>query len=415
MHGRIRPFPAALVAVALLATACGTATSDEPQAAPTRTAQAVRVSFQAEHRVTAADTAFAQSLWAKLGADDGNVVLSPASIATALQMAYAGARGETATEMARALHLGTDVTAADIAAAAGAMLTQLQLASTKKSLLNVADQVWLQRDFPVLPAYTQAMANEFDSAFHLTDFAGHPEDARKAINASVAAQTHDRIQDLIAPGTDLSAARLILTNAIYLNAAWAAPFESSQTAPAAFTRADRSVVRPDTMHAEESFDYAATSDYQAVRLPYTGNRLAMTLLLPARGRPLAWPAAAPSFASASVDLALPKFTFTWGADLAETLRAMGMPAAFTDAADFGGISPKPLRIGGVPHKAFIAVDETGTEAAAATAVEILAGAAAAPGSVEHLHFDRPFLFRIDDTATGLPLFLGKVADPTLVG
>lgn len=377
--------------------------------------QAVRVSFQAEHLVTTADTAFARTLWAKLAKDGGNVVVSPVSIATALQMAYVGAHGETASEMARALHLGTDVTPADIAAAAGAMLAQLQLASTKQSLLSVADQVWLQRDFPVVPAFQQAMADDFSAAFHLADFVQHSEDARKAINASVAAQTHDRIQDLIAPGTDLSAARLILTNAIYLNAAWAAPFESSQTKPAPFTRADGSVVRPDTMHATESFDYAATPGYQAIRLPYAGHRLAMTLLLPAKGQPLAWPASAPSFASSAIDLALPKFTFSWGADLAETLRALGMPAAFGDSADFGGMSPKPLRIDAVPHKAFIAVDETGTEAAAATAVEVFAGGAVRLGSIPQLHFDRPFLFRIDDTETGLPLFLGKVADPTLVG
>lgn len=415
MHGRIRPFPAALATIALAATACGSASTNTPNSSPNRTVHPVRISMQAQQALATADAAFARTLWANFATAHGNVVLSPASIATALQMAYVGARGDTAAEMARTMHLGANATAADIAAAADGVLNLIAFASTKDSVLNVADQVWLQRDFPIAADFRNAMADDFGSVFHLADFAAHSEDARKAINASVAAQTRDRIQDLIAPGTDLSDARLVLTNAIYLNAAWAAPFERSMTAPARFTRADGSVVRPDTMNATESFDYAATPGYQAIRLPYAGGHLAMTLLLPAAGRPLVWPATAPSFRDQAVDLALPKFAFSWGQDLAGVLRDLGMPTAFGDGADFTGISPKPLRIGAVPHKAFIAVDETGTEAAAATAVEVMVGGAAVTGSIAHLHFDRPFLFRIEDTASGLPLFLGKVADPTLVG
>lgn len=415
MHGRTHPFPAALAVVAFFATACGSAGTNSTDS-PTRSApQPVRVSLHQQQTLAVADTAFARSLWAKLATDGGNVVLSPASIATALQMAYVGARGETAAEMATTLHLGPDATLADIAAAADGLLTTLGRASTKDTLVKLADEVWLQRDFPVVPDFKVAMARYFGSTFQLADFAGHGEEARKAINAAIAAQTRDRIQDLLPSGTDLSAARLVLTNAIYMKAAWAAPFEKSLTAPAAFTRADGSVVRPETMNATESFDYAATGDYQAVRLPYSGGRLAMTLLLPAKGQPLTWPAATPTFRSHTVDLALPKFTFSWGADLAKLLGELGMPSAFGDGADFTGMSPKPLRIGAVQHKAFIAVDENGTEAAAATAVDILAGGAAVTGAIPHVHFDRPFLFRIDDTATGLPLFLGKVADPTLGG
>ena len=373
----------------------------------------LNVSQQRQQTLASADAAFARSLWASLASDDGNVVVSPASIATALEMAYVGAQGRTAAEMAKALHLAPGATPADVAAAASALLTQLESTAGKNASLSVADQVWLQRGFPVQPAFRATLADDFDSAFHLADFAHHGEDARKAINSAIASQTRDRIRDLLPPGADLRDARLILTNAIYLKAAWEMPFDPASTKPAPFTRSDGRRVMPKTMNAMAQYDYAATSDYQAIRLPYTDHRLAMTLLLPAEGKPLTWPATTPAFRSHEVDLSLPKFRYTWSADLAELLSSLGMPTAFTDTADFGGISTQPVRIRAVRHKAFIAVGEEGTEAAAATAIEMGAGAGYAPGQIATLRFDRPFLFRIDDTVTGLPLFLGKVADPTL--
>ncbi len=413
MHGRIRAFPATLAAAALLATACGAATTSRPVASRVDL-RAVPVSAQQRQALAADDEAFAGALWAALDARDGNLVFSPASIATALQMAYVGARGETAREMARVLHLGAETTPLDVAAAASKLFTQLApLAHDKHSLLTLADEVWLQRDLQVVADFRAAMSTGFGAAFHLADFVRHGEAARKAINAAIAAQTHDRIHDLLPPGMDLGDERLILTNAIYLKAAWLTPFAKGLTAPAAFTRADGSVVHPETMSTTDDFDYAATGDYQEVRLPYLGGRLAMTLLLPAAGRPLTWPATTPQFRMHTVDLTLPKFRFSWDDDLAGLLGQLGMPTAFTDRADFGGMSSEPLQIGSVRHEAFIAVDENGTEAAAATDVTMMATGGHAPVDLVQLHLDRPFLFRIDDTVTGLPLFLGKVADPTL--
>lgn len=414
MHGRIRPFPAALVTAAFVVTACGAGSTGEPKSTSHLDLRAVPVSARQQQALAAEDDAFAHALWGKLATDDGNVVVSPASIATALQMAYAGARGETAIQMARTLRLAPGASPTDVAAAAAKLLTSLApLAHDKHSLLTLADEVWLQHDFPVVPDFRAAMSSGFGSAFHLADFAQHSEDARKAINAAIAEQTRDRIRDLFPSGYDLSAARLVLTNSVYLKAAWATPFEKSMTAPAAFTRGDGRVVQPATMSTTDLLDYAATSSYQAVRLPYAGGRLAMTLLLPTQGHALAWPATSPDFQSHTVDLTVPKFRFTTAADLKQLLADLGMPIAFTDRADFSGIARTGLHIGDVRHKAFIAVDENGTEAAAATAVTIDVSGARAPVSLVHLHFDRPFLFRIDDTATGLPLFLGKVADPTL--
>jgi serpin B len=406
--------PALLLTAPLLA-ACG----QSPSVPGPRSAvdlQHVSVSTTQLDALAAADARFAQALWSVLASRDGNVVLSPASIATALQMAYVGARGATATEMARALHFDAVASPVDVAARASRLLARLApLAPGKKSLLTIADQIWLQKGFAVVPDFRAAMTTGFGSAFHLADFAGHGEDARRAINSAIAAQTRDRIRDLLPAGTDLRQSRLVLTNAIYLKAAWVHEFEPVNTAPAPFTRDDGTVVRPKTMSMTAHLDYAATDGYQAVRLPYDGGRLAMTLLLPAAGRPLTWPTAAATLTPHDVDLRLPKFTFTWREDVARLLAALGMPTAFTDGADFSGMSSTPLHIGVVEHKAFIAVDEKGTEAAAATAVTMDVSGAYVPGAVAHLHLDRPFLFRIDDTATGLPLFLGKVADPTLGG
>lgn len=403
-----------MIATTVFATACGSPVKSNPP--PRANLHAVPVSATQQQALASADDAFARELWSTLATSGDNVVLSPASIATALQMAYVGARGDTAAEMARVLHLGTDAGPMDVAAAASRLLDRLApLGHDKHALVTLADEVWLQRNFPVLQSFTSAMSTGFGSAFHAADFAGHGEDARRAIDKAIEAKTHGRIRDLFPPGYDLSDARLVLTNAVYLKAEWAKPFDTHSTAPAPFTRGDGSVVHPQTMQTYDGFDYAATDGYQEVRLPYAGDRLTMTLLLPAPGRPLSWPAVAPRFREHTVDLALPKFRFDWDESLKPILAGLGMPAAFSDRADFSGMARASLQIGDVRHKAFIAVDENGTEAAAATALTMVATGARAPIALVHLHLDRPFLFRIDDTAAGLPLFLGKVADPTLGG
>jgi serpin B len=317
--------------------------------------------------------------------------------------------------MAEVLHL-QDTAPLDVAAAAARLLGELApLGTDKKALVALADQVWVQQGMPLLPDFSAAMKTGFRAGLHDADFADHGADARRAINSSVEDSTHGRIRDLIPADFPMDDVRLVLTNAIYLHADWASPFEREQTAPATFTRADGSTVTAPTMHDDAAVDYAAGDGYRAVRLPYAGGRLAMTLLLPDAGRPLAWPATAPVFRSTAVDLALPTFRFYWDDDLSTVLQNLGMRAAFSDAADFSGVTTgATLKIAAVLHKAFVAVDEKGTEAAAATAViAVVTGAMAPPPT--SLHFDRPFLFRIDDLKTGLPLFLGSVADPTLGG
>jgi serpin B len=352
----------------------------------------------------------------------GNVVMSPASVALALQMAYAGARGDTATEMAKVLHV-RGVAPTEVAAAAARFLDDLApLADDKDALLSLVNQVWVQDGFPLTTSYRTAMGSGFGAAFRRADFIADAESARQDINAAVADATHDRIQDLLAPGVLTDATRLVLTNAVYLRARWASEFSPGDTSAEAFHLSDGTAADVDTMQQEESFRYVHREGYQAVVLPYVGGRLAMTVLVPdgssldpllgaLRHRGLA--ALTAGAKRTLVELHLPRFRFSWDADLSGPLGALGMPTAFTPDADFSGITPaQRLHIQFVQHKAFVAVDEQGTEAAAATAVGVgVTGVMVPPPHPVVVRADHPFLFAITDTTTHLPLFLGRVADP----
>jgi serpin B len=236
----------------------------------------------------------------------------------------------------------------------------------------------------------------------------------------VAEQTEGRIEDLIAPGILDSMTRLVLTNAIYFKAAWAQPFNESATQEEAFHLLDGGEVTVPMMHLIESFGYAAGDGYQVVELPYESHELSMVVLLPDEG---GFEAFEGSLDAAQVEalldevgyrkvaLAMPRFEFDAEFSLAETLAGMGMPAAFSDQADFSGMTgTRELFISAVLHKAFVAVDEEGTEAAAATAVAMkLTSVQTEPVEVR---LDRPFIFLIRDIETGTILFLGRVVDPT---
>jgi serpin B len=239
------------------------------------------------------------------------------------------------------------------------------------------------------------------------------------INDWVAEQTEDRIEDLIPPGVLGAATRLVLTNAIYFNAAWAQPFEASATQDEAFHLLDGGQVTVPMMHQTESFGYLAGDGYQAVELPYEGHELSMVILLPDEGGFEAFEAGLDAAqveailqetSDRQVALALPRFEFEAQFSLADTLGAMGMPDAFSDQANFSGMTgTRDLFISAVIHKAFVAVDEEGTEAAAATAVVMVEGAM--PAEPLEVRVDRPFLFLIRDIQTGTVLFLGRVMDP----
>lgn len=340
-------------------------------------------------------------------------------------MARAGARGQTATEMDAVMHdLGTDANAAwvaalDVALNARTATFKDATGADHQVTLRVVNALFAQRDFALDQAYLRALASRFGAGLRLVDYKTQAEAARAAINAWVAGQTEDRIRELIRQGILDEATRLVLVNAMYLKAAWLDPFADGATAPAPFTRLDGLTVSVPMMLGGGIVPYAAGEGWQAVQLPYVGRQLAMLLVLPddlaafdASLNAGAFAAITGGLEDRAVFVHLPRFGTESRLDLADILGALGLPTAFTDDADFTGITTEePLKIRAVLHQANINVDEKGTEAAAATAVEMVA--AGAPAEPVDLVVDRPFLFALRDLGTGAVLFLGRITDPSV--
>jgi serpin B len=359
---------------------------------------------------------------------EANLVFSPASVAVALSMALAGARQQTLVEMAAVLHL-TDPVA--IHPAMNALTAALEARTGTFTDLNgdpadvvlsVANSLWGQRDLTFEPAFLDTLSGEYGAPMYLVDYRADTEGARRSINTWVDAETRRRIPELIAPGVLDDLTRLVLVNAIYLKAQWSMPFDESVTEDAPFTTIDGTEVQVPMMGMGERFPYASGAGWQAVELTYVGDELAMLLLLPAAGALGEIEAAVTSglldeVAAGLVDqrviVDLPRFDIGTSTELATVLAALGMPTAFVDGvADFGGITTdEALYISAVVHAANITVDESGTEAAAATAVA-MAGATATPEQPVEIRFDRPFLFAVRDRTTGAIAFMGRVGDPS---
>lgn len=369
--------------------------------------------------------AFGADLHRQLAAADpaANLVFSPASILLALAMTRAGAVGVTATEMDEVLHLaGTG----EISAACNALDAALDrvsgpvetAAGKDEVALQIANSLWPQSGFDFEQAFLDVLASEFDAGLYVVDYRTDPDVARAAINGWVDEQTAGRIPELLGANTLTPATRLTLVNAVYLKAPWQRAFEDSATSTSPFTTADGSTVDVEMMHATRHYGYATGAGWQAVQLPYAGDRLAMLLVLPdadaasLEASGVSWPATG-ELTDQKIRLGLPKWDIKTSASLGDVLGALGMPTAFTDDADFTGMTTEePLYIGAVIHQANITVDEAGTEAAAATAVVMEAGAAPNPDQPPVVVFDRPFLFAVRDTQTGAILFQGRVADPS---
>jgi serpin B len=369
----------------------------------------------------AAINAFGLDLYAHIRGGTANVVVSPASIALALGMARAGARGQTAAEMDAVLReVATDEHAAWLNALDAALASRTgRFPDEEKKLqpvtLRIANSLFSQKGLKLEDAYLRAMAERFGAGLRLVDYRADAEGARRAINAWVSDQTERRIPELLVQGTITPDVLLTLVNAIYLKAAWLTPFPETATRDGTFTRADGSTVNASFMNTVAGLPYAAGGGWQAVELPYVGGSLAMTVIVP---ETLAAFEAALTTALMDeitgaltrhrVTLAYPKHSLETKVELADVLAAMGMPAAF-GPADFSGITSEArLFISDVIHQANMDVDEKGTTAAAATAV-IMRGSA--PGDPVTLRVDRPFLFALRDVPTGTILFLGRVTDP----
>ncbi|MFC0111110.1 serpin family protein [Kibdelosporangium aridum] len=393
----------AALGLILLVTACGAETPAEPL--PPALPVAQQVPTDMAELVAAMDTFGLDLLTSPTLADKPNLVVSPASVSLALQMVGAGAAGETAAQINKVLHLPEGV--------------RPRMPAFDLTDLKVANTVWAQQGLALKPGFTDTLRNQFGAAMNEADFVKDSNGARARINKTVEDQTAGKIPDLFPPTSITPLTRVVLTNALYLKAAWAREFPKDRTRNEPFTRADGSTVSVPMMRNDPlkepkvPLGYAEGPGYQVVTLPYRGGKLAFTVILPSSADALRARGIATVLGEvqpADVQLAMPKFTARSGMDLKKTLEAAGMPLAFSAAADFSAITEQePLRVDSVQHKTFIQVDEEGTEAAAATGVD--AQLVSAP-AVRTVTVDRPFIFVITDTATGAPLFLGRINDPT---
>jgi len=369
-----------------------------------------------------ANNAFGMDLYGKLAAKErGNLFFSPNSIETALTMTYAGARGNTAREMAAVLHLPAD--GENIHGDMGKFIDDLNGPAGGKARgyeLSVANALWGQTGYDFLPDFTALLKTDYGAGLRAVDFKQDSEGARKTINGWVEKETRDKIKDLIGPGVLTPATRLVLTNAIYFKGTWADKFEKTATQDEMFHMSANDEKNAPTMHRTGEYGYMEGEDFQALKLAYKGGELSMIVLLPRtvdglaaleKEMPPLIPAMSDKMLNQEVEVSLPKFRMTQEFELANVLSEMGMEDAFDRNADFSGMTGrKDVAISRVIHKAFVEVNEEGTEAAAATAVAV-AAAMARPLPPKVFRADHPFLFLIRDEKSGAILFLGRVNEP----
>lgn len=374
----------------------------------------------------ASSNAFAVDLWARLRQREGNLAVSPASVSMALAMTYAGARSQTATEMAAVMHFGDDTQA--LHEGAGRLLAAWNDPAPRAYTLRVVNRLFGETAYEIQESFQALTRERYGAPLESLQFRASPDAARRHINAWVEQQTEARIRELLPPTSIGPETRLVLTNAVYFLGRWEQPFRSNATREGTFHRVGAESVQVPFMSQTTRFPYAEDEDVQVVQMGYDGGDFAMVLVVPKEREGLAaveqalgvdrierWVAA---LTPEMVSVRLPKFEIDPPASiaLAETLQQMGMRQAFSSGvADFTGIADPPnpndrLSISNVFHKAFVRVDEEGTEAAAATAVATGRGVPPAPS--RQVEVDRPFLFLVRDVRQGTILFLGRVADPS---
>ena len=377
-----------------------------------------KVTFTKDNR------AFAFDLYQQLTKDgDGNLFYSPHSISTALAMTWAGAKGTTATQMAETMHFTLPY--ADLHAAFNWLDQELAKRNELPEgyegdafSLKTANAIWGQKGYAFVQNFLDLLAEHYGAGLLLLDFAGAPDASRVVINEWVAEQTEDRIQDLLPEGSITSDTKLVLTNAIYFLAPWLSPFNPEKTEDGIFTTADGSEVTIPMMKQHIEAPFADGESYRAMEMRYNGNQLSMVIILPDTGKFEELEAQLTGdfvgeilgkLQNAAAELAMPKFEFAMDFSVKKMLLALGMVDAFGGNADFSGMSASKLAIADVIHKAFVKVDEKGTEAAAATAV--IVGPPSVPPQLEPFVMNRPFIFLIRDIPTGQVLFVGRVVDP----
>ncbi|MFZ6873620.1 serpin family protein [Undibacterium sp. Di27W] len=424
-----------------LVSACGGASTtansattggDAPQAIGTAKSTLARnVAPQASDTDLAAavagNTEFALKVLPLLGAQgDSNLVYSPYSLTLALEMAAAGAKGDTLSGMEKALAFQLqqsrlqpalnrlDLLLADKTSTAAKPNAQLPN-------LNIANALWAQQGYNLQSTYLDALSVNFGASVNLLDFAKAAEPSRLTINNWVADQTQQKIKDLLPANSVSASTRVVLTNAVWFKSDWARQFTKEATRNQDFTDRKGGVKNVPFMNQTANFPYVQGKDYQAIELPYMDNKLAMLIVMPDTGKFDSFVQGLSSniinditagLKDNYIALGMPKFNFSANPEMTGSLSSLGMGATFdAGKADFSGMTGnRDLVISGVLHKAYITVDEKGTEAAAATGV-VIGVTSINVNQPLRLNLDKPFLFMIRDRQTGLILFMGKLMNP----
>lgn len=393
-----------------------------------------------------ANNAFAIDLYLRMAEQPGNFVFSPFSIDTSFTMACAGARGNTARQITKALHYSDGET--NVHAEFAALLQQLKAIDTPVTRFLVANSLWAQTGYPFFKPFQELLRDRYEAGLNIIDLTGWPNEfdpaiakaARNRINNWVATRTNGKIMQMLPPTLPQRNTRLILVDAVYFDGLWATPFEAKQTTNAPFQISPSESASVPTMHLKASLGYFENADVQALRLPYVSNRLSMFILLPKKKDGL--PQLEQELASQQIKItfegttikqntkdsylqnlcdfsrspslvavSLPRFSEKSEFDLKKLLKAMGVRDCFDGAADFSRITPAtPFWIDAAIHKAFISVDEQGTEATAATFLEFVDSHE--PPETKTFNADHPFLYLIRDDASGVILFMGRFVDPS---
>lgn len=388
----------------------------------------LRAEAPSANALTDGNARFGYDLYAKLATEPGNLFLSPFSISAALAMTAAGAKGKTLDEMKKVLHLPPDAHTGF-----ANLIGRVNGTGGKRAYqLTTANALFGQTGYPWRPEFADLTRKNYGAGLVDTDFKADAEGSRQRINGWVEKDTKEKIKNLIPMGVISALTRMVLTNAVHFKGNWANQFKKERTKDAQFHATGTKTAEVPMMNQEGRFRYAEAAlnentrvrtEVQVLELPYVGNELSMLVLLP---RLNDLPFLERSLTAANVggwadkltpqlvDVSLPRFKMEWGTkSLVDPLKALGMKAAFGADADLTGMhsGSEHLFIAEVLHKAFVDVNEEGTEAAAATAVVVGRAGFAPPPKPKVFRADRPFLFLIRENATGSVLFLGRFAGP----
>jgi serpin B len=405
-----------ILASALLSLSCASPQPEPQEPAPKQDPiAAAPVDRHAPADVAAGQAEFGVELYRRLGAEPGNIFLSPASISMALGMVHAGAEGETAEEMERALHYP----AAGLHEGMASLLRRLPIAAEGRRV-DIANALWVQQDFALKPSHLEAVRSHYGGGARQVDFVGAPVEAIAAVNRWAEEQTAGRIKSILRRENINDRTRLVLTNAVYFKADWLLPFQAAQTRPRPFRLAGGGSVSVPMMRQRVMLRLLETPAFEAVELPYKGEELSMLIFLPGEtgslkqfeqaleGRALSgWAEQLRTSERRDLELVVPKLELETRVSLVPQLQALGMRRAFTQMAQLGGMSDARLYLSDVLHQTYLRVDEKGTEAAAVTA-----GLAEIVSMPRPFHADRPFFFVIRDNRSRSLLFLGRIERPS---